>query len=154
MLFLHWFHNVIDQSLFFSGHHYHCLHCRREPHGPGLLQYDVQSNAHDVPEPLPEQLLTDGRSGRLPHLQPVSVPLLLCGPTGGLELFLYIVIHKSLFDVTLQGLLVDHLANLTYHDFKLTKPVDGWALNFYFTLEVINNLNIEIKGICFCQNCG
>lgn len=71
-------------SCFFPGHHKHCLHCRGESHGPGLLQYDVQSNAYDVPEPVPDQLLTDGRSGRLPHIQSVSLPLLLCGSTGGL----------------------------------------------------------------------
>ena len=70
--------------MFFPGHHKHRLHCGGEPDGPGLLQYDVQPHAHDVPEPLPDhQLLTDGRSGRLPHVQPVSLPLLLCGPTGG-----------------------------------------------------------------------
>lgn len=67
-----------------SGHHKHRLHRGGKPHGPELLQYDVQSNAHDVPESLPDQLLADGRSGRLPHVQPVPVPLLLCGPTGGL----------------------------------------------------------------------
>lgn len=63
---------------FVAGHHQHRLHCWGEPHGPGHLQYDVQSHVDDVPEPLPDLLLTDGRSGRLPHLQPVSLPLLLC----------------------------------------------------------------------------
>jgi len=60
------------------GHHQHRLHRGGEPDGPGLLQHDVQPHADDVPEPLPDQqLLPDGRRGRLPHVQPVPLPLLL-----------------------------------------------------------------------------
>lgn len=90
------FHNCeLTKPVSFSGHYKHCVHCWSEPHGPGLLQYDVQPNAHDVPEPLPDQLLTDGWSGRLSHLQPVPLPLLLCGPTGGLLLFCFFFLPIS-----------------------------------------------------------
>lgn len=85
--------NVLNYLVFIlPGYHKHRLHRRGEPYGPELLQYDVQPHANDVPEPLPDRLLTDGRSGRLPYLQPVSLPLLLCGPPGGLELLLKILV--------------------------------------------------------------
>ena len=66
-----------------EGHHGHHLRDRGEPHVPELPEHAVQPHADDVSEPVPDQLLSDGRSGRLSHLQPVPVPLLLCRPTRG-----------------------------------------------------------------------
>lgn len=82
-----------------SGHHKHRLHCRREPDGAELLQHDIQPNADDVPEPLPDRILPDGRSGWLPPVQPVSVPLLLRGPTGGVKVFLSIFVNIIFFQL-------------------------------------------------------
>lgn len=79
-----------------AGHHHDCVHRGRESHGPEFLQRAVQPDAPDVPEPVPDHLLPDGGRWWLPHIQPVSVPLLLRGPTGGLKLFL--LSFGSLFD--------------------------------------------------------
>lgn len=66
-----------------AGHHNHRVHRGRESDGPEYLQHVVQPDAHDVPEHVPDLLLPDGRCGWLPPVQPVSLPLLLRGPTGG-----------------------------------------------------------------------
>lgn len=80
-----------------AGHHHHCVHRGCESHGPEFLQRVVQPNALDVPEPVPDLLLPDGRCGWLPHIQPISVPLLLRGPAGGLKLFLLLLSTCSVY---------------------------------------------------------
>lgn len=80
-------HGGAPSLLWFQGHHRHRLRDRGEPDVAELPERALQPRADDVPEhpeqPQPQRQPRGRVPRRVPHVQPLPVPLLLHGPRGG-----------------------------------------------------------------------